>query len=370
MSGTLSPGTLSEGPHAICIPSFLAACLRTVGSFYQRTAAQAFLKRAGQHVEVFLPFYNWLDERGAVRQIALQEFRLLSRFYGMTDLRVTHAGYAGQGFLFARFYMNPADPRAHEATVSRIRQELKLLRLLRQEYAIPHPLLYVLHCGRREKGAGWRESVQAAVATVRAVLEDAAAAGVCVSVENMYSQPGGEAIGVTLPDLGDILAQVGTEWIDRGVLGWTFDPSHALLAYSGNYDAIERDLQPLLPSCVHLHVNHPWTRRNRGGEFLSEWKRGDDYHSAPVRIPHRTRYWSLLRETIMKSRIPAWRTITYEVNWAVPILRPVFGGSLLSEVSIGFEALERFCNHPTEHLDVAAVERYIDGRLQGRLAQR
>lgn len=355
---------LSEGPYAVCITSFLAAFLRLIGSLYQRRAAQAFLKEAGKHVEVFLPFYNWFDEQGRVRQIALQEFRLMSRFYGMTNLRVAHAGYASQGFLLTRFYMNPADPRTQAQTVERIRRELRLLGLLRREYRIVHPLLYVLHCGRREKNLGWRESFQSAVATVRAVLDDALESGVCVSVENMHPQQGGEMIGTTLTDLGELLAQVGTEWVDRGVLGWTFDPSHALIAYSGNYDAIERDVKPLLPSCVHLHVNHPWIARDRAGQLFSEWGRGDDYHAAPVRIPHRVRFWSLVREAIAESRIPEWRTITYEVNWAVPILRPIFGGSKLPEVRIGFEALERFCNHPTERLDVPAIERYIDARLR------
>lgn len=366
----LLPGVLSERPYAICIPSFLAAFLRTVGVFYRRREAREFLKIVGKHIEVFLPFYNWFDEQGGIRRIALQQFHFLRKFYGMEDLRVVHAGYAGQGFLLSRFYMNPADPRSQRHVVARIKQEMRLLARLRQELALQNPLLYVLHCGQRERGTGWRESFQATVATVRAVLEDALAAGVCVSVENIYSRPNAEQIGTTLTDIGELLTKVGSAWVERGVLGWTFDPAHALIAYSGNYDAIERDLAPVVSACVHLHVNHPWTSRNRAGEIFSAWGRGDDYHSAPVGIPHRTRYWALLAETIQRSRIPAWRTLTYEVNWSVPLLKSVFGGSPLRDVRIGYEALERFCNHPTERLDVPAIERYIDARLAGSLPGR
>lgn len=331
---------------------------------YQRQAAQSFLKRAGRHVEVFLPFYNWFDDQGNVRRLALKEFRLLRRFYRMNDLRAVHAGYSGQGFLFARYFMNPADPRTQTQTVERIRREIRLVGQLRTQLKITHPVLYVLHCGRRERSMGWRESFQSVVATVRAVLDDAVAANVCVTLENLYSQPGAESIGIMLPDIGELLSQVGREWVDRGALGWTFDPSHALLAYSGNYDAIERDVRPLLRDCVHLHVNHPWARRDRAGKFTSAWGKGDDYHAAPIHIPHRTRYWNLLSETIKNSRIPQWRTLTYEVNWAVPLLRPLFGGSPLSTLELGYDALDRFCNHPTEALDVPAIERYIDARLR------
>jgi sugar phosphate isomerase/epimerase len=365
LPGRITPGVLTAGPYAVCITSFLAAFLRIIGMTYDRRAARALLQGAGKHVEIFLPFYKWFGSHGDVRALALQEFRALSRFYGMQDLRAVHAGYASQGFLLARFFMNPADPRTHRQTVARMSQELKLIGLLRRELGIEHPVLYVLHLGRREKGAGWREAFQASVSAVRAVLDDALAAGACIAVENMYSQHGTESIGTTLGDLSLFLAEVGREWVDRGVLGWTFDPSHALIAYSGNYDAIERDVRPLLPDCVHLHVNHPRTTRDRAGDVFSEWGRGDDYHAAPVRIPQRARYWSLLRTAVMESRVREWRTITYEVNWEVPILRLLFGGSPLRDVRIGFEALERFCNHPTEALDVPAIERYIDRRLAG-----
>lgn len=346
------------------ITSFLAVFLRLVGTVYERAAARAFLQQAGKHVEIFLPLYNWFDRRGNIRPRALQQFHLLRKMYGMEDLRSVHAGYAGQGFLLTRFFMNPADPRTQRATVQRIKSELRLLGLLRTELSISHPLLYVVHPGRREKGLGWRESFQSAVATVRAVLDDALAAGVCVSVENIYSQAGTEGIGVTFEDMNLLLTQIGKEWIERGVLGWTFDPSHALLAYSGNYDAIERDLGPLLPSCIHLHLNHPWTKKDRAGEILSEWGRGDDYHASIVRIPQRTRYWTLLKRAIKGSRVPQWKTITYEVNWAAPFLAPLFGGSPLAEVRAGYDALLRFCNSETEAFDVGAIERYIESRLE------
>jgi hypothetical protein len=301
--------------------------------------------------------------RKEVQEKTVEEFRKLLGKYGMTDLRSFHGGYAGQGFLLSRFFLNPADPRLLKQNVARLRLEIQLLGKLREVFKINHPLIYVLHCGRKEKGIGREESIQAAVSTIKAVMEDALKAGVCVSLENVYSHPGDEEIGTLFGGLKDLLIQIGQEWIDRGVLGCTLDPAHALLTYSGNYDALEKDLEQLLPWFVHIHVNHPRTARNKTGELFSEWSLGDDNHNAPVKIPLRTRYWSLLGKVIVNSKIARWRTITYEVNWAVPFLQTIFGGSPIDEVRIGWEALDRFCNHATEKFDVAAVERYIDAEL-------
>lgn len=356
-------GNLSQESYKICITSFLARFLYGVGLFYDRKSAQALLKLTAKNVEIFLPFFKWFGVRKEIQDRTVEEFKKLLHRYGMTDLRSFHGGYAGQGFLLSRFFFNPGDPRLLKQNIVRLRLDLRLLGKLREIFKITHPIIYVLHCGRKEKGIGREESIQATVATIRAVMEDAAAAGVCVSIENVYSHPGEEEIGTMFDGLKDILARIGQEWLDRGILGCTIDPAHALLAYSGNYEAIEKDITAVLPWCVHIHVNHPRTAKNKTGELFSEWSLGDDNHNAPVKIPNRTRYWSLLGKVIVSSKIPLWRTITYEVNWSVPLLRTIFGGSPLSEVKLGWQALDRFCNHPAERFDVPAIERYIDAEL-------
>lgn len=334
-----------------------------IGFFVEHKKAFEFSKQAGKNVEIFLPFFNWFNAKSEIRQEVVEEFKQTLKRYGMADLRSFHGGYAGQGFLLSRFFMNPGDPRILKKNIQNMRREIKLLGVLRQIFKINHPLIYVLHCGRKEKGIGREESIQATVSSIKAVMEDAFSAGVCISLENTYSHPGEEEIGTFLGGLRDVIAQIGTEWIERGTLGCTFDPAHALLTYSGNYDALEKDLKELLPWFVHIHVNHPRTAKNKTGELFSEWSLGDDNHNAPVKIPHRTRYWSLLGKVIKDSKISQWRTITYEVNWAVPMLQTIFGGSPLNEVKVGWQALDRFCNHPTERFDVPAIERYIDVEL-------
>lgn len=362
-SATLKEGLYKE-PYKICITTFLGKFLQNIGYFYQRKEAKLFIKEAGKDMEIFLPFFKWFDGSHKISSVTVRYFKKMLKKYGMSELRSFHAGYAGQGFLLERFFMNPSDPRSHRENVKRLKRELALIGELKKEFSISRPVIYVIHGGRREKGIGWEESVQACISTIKNVLPAAEKAGVCLSLENVYSHPGEEEIGTTLSSVKYILREIGLEWVEKGVLGWTFDPAHALLTYSGNYDAIERELQDLLPWCVHVHVNHPRTSRNGAGELFSEWNLGDDNHNAPVVIPHRSRYWSLLRDVIVKSRIGYHKTITYEVNWAVPFLRLIFGGSNLKEARIGWEALDRFCNHPSERFDVSKIEEFIDGKMR------
>jgi len=354
---------LINSPYKISITTFLAMFVRNAGSFYSTKEANSFLGLASNNLELFIPFFKWFDQKGKIRKIALDNFYKLLKGFGMTDIRSVHAGYSGQGFLLSRFFMNPADPRVSKQTSERIYREIELLGIIKRELKIEHPVLYVLHAGRKEKGISRAESVQSLVAVVRSVMEVAQKSGVCVTIENVFSYPGEEALGTILDEVADVLKQIGTEWIDKGVLGWTFDPAHALIAYSGNYDAIERDIKSILPFCNLIHVNHPKTTQKRRGEFLSQWGTGDDNHTAPLKIPRRTRYWNLMKEVILNSKISSLFTVTYEVNWAIPGLGFIFGGSKLSEVRLGLLALDRFCNHPQERFDVPAIERYIDAHI-------
>jgi sugar phosphate isomerase/epimerase len=356
-------GDLSSGRYHVNITTFLASFLKKVGLFFERAHSHDFLRDAGRDLEIFLPFYKWFDVKNNIKPETLRRFREMLKDHGTTDLRSLHAGYAGQGFLLARFFMNLSDPRITKENIKRLKREIALMKILREELEINHPLIYVIHCGRREKGIGREESLQACIASIKAVMPDAYSSGICISIENVYSHPGEEEVGTLFGNLKDVLFGIGKEWLETGALGWTFDPAHALLTYSGNYDAIESDIKEIMPWCGHIHVNHPRTARKRTGELFSDWGLGDDNHNAPVLIPNRARYWNLLKTSIENSRIPLWRTITYEVNWAVPGLETIFGGSSLKEVKIGWEALNRFCNHPTERFDVPAIERYIDAQL-------
>jgi len=333
------------------------------GKYFDKKKVQDFLKYAVKDVEIFLPFYKWFDTKKEVRQEIIGEFGKVLEEYGMSGLRSFHAGYSGQGFLLTRFYMNPSDPRLVKENIERLTREIKLIGRLREEFQVSHPIIFVLHCGRREKGIGREESIFACVSVLKAVLKVAEDAGVCLSIENVFSEPGQEEIGTIFSGLKGIIQDTGQEWVEKGVLGCTLDPAHALLTYSGNYDAIEKDLAEILPFLIHIHVNHPRTAVNRAGKIFTEWSAGNDDHTAPVKIPDRGRYWSFLGRVIQGSKISKWRMLTYEVNWAVPILRVMFGGSNIDDVRIGWQALERFCNHPQEKFDVPAIERYIDAEL-------
>lgn len=365
MNGQISSSleSLTQGPYKICITSFLARTLIIFGKYFNRKKVRNFLQYAAKDVEIFLPFYKWFDVKKEVRSEIVNEFRKVLREYGMSDLRSFHAGYSGQGFLLTRFYMNPSDPRMVKENTDRLKREIGLIGKLRQEFHIDHPIIFVLHCGRKEKGIGREESILACISVLKAVLKEAEDHGVCLSVENVFSEPGQEEIGTVFSGLRRIIQDIGQEWVEKGVLGCTLDPAHALLTYSGNYDAIEKDLVEILPFLVHIHVNHPRTAVNRAGKIFTEWSAGNDDHTAPVKIPERNRYWSFLGKAIQGSKISKWRTLTYEVNWAVPIFRVMFGGSNIDEVRIGWQALDRFCNHPTEAFDVPAIERYIDAQL-------
>lgn len=353
---------LPDTPYALCITSLLSTSVRILAPVIGIQNAKAFLRDTGGNVEIFLPFYNWHGKNGTIRPTAFSMFRFFRQLYGAKGLRVMHAGYADQKFLTfkKRFFLNIADPRSREENVRRLRSELAVIKKLRHKYSIATPVLYVLHFGRVEKGISRSVAHETVVSVVRDIMPDAQKSGVCITTENVYSMSGYEHVGVLLPQVGDILHRIGTEWVDRGVLGWTFDLAHALLAYQGNYNAIERDLLPILPLCVHVHVNHPRTIRSRSGKALSKWGRGDDYHVAPVIIPRRELFWNLLRSTIVKSRIPQWKTLTYEVGLEVPVLHSLTGGSSFREVRLGYSALNRFCNHQEEAFDVDAICRYLD----------
>lgn len=330
--------------------------VRNVGFFYSRAEAKSFLRLAGSNLELFVPFFKWFDQKGRIRKIAMNDFYKFLKGFSMTDVRSVHAGYSGQGFLLPRFFMNPADPRTQKQTANRVCREMELLGEIKKELKIEHPILYVLHAGRIEKGISREKSKQTLVEVVKSVMEAAQKSGVSVSIENIFSCTKENNLGTALGEVGDILRGIGKEWTQNGTLGWTFDLAHALIAYDGDYDAIERDIKDVLPFCNLVHVNHP--KLLKTGK--NKW---DDHHSAPVKIPNRARYWNLVKSVILGSKISSFFSVTYEVNWAVPGLEFIFGGSRLSEASLGLKALDHFCNDPQEKFDVPALERYIDERL-------
>jgi len=124
-------------------------------------------------------------------------------------------------------------------------------------------------------------------------------------------------------------------------VGWTFDISHALLTHHGGANTVKAAVSALLPSLVHLHINAPRLNvRDRG------W---GDRHEAPTKEDRDV--WDLLRLACTSSRFRTFRTVTYEVNWAMPALHWMLGGSPLHEVIHGFELVRQVATRALGGLD-------------------
>ncbi len=356
--------------YNIGITTFLAMSLRILGPVFSIREAKAFLREAGKNIELFVPFYQWFGKKGELDNLAIRQYRFLQRAYGIEKLNVVHAGYSGRGAYSKRFFMNPANSALKKSTIEKIRGELNLIGLLRRELKIDNRIIYVLHPGVIEPGDPVRRAEKSCADIMRSVEEDARRNGVCVSIENLYSYHDERQLGSELGEIGDILGMLDPSDIEDGVFGWTYDLAHSLISYGGDYDIIRKEARPLFKYCVQLHINHPRIERH-GGRLKSEWDEEDDHHLAPVLMPMRNQYWSLMAEAINKSRVPEWRTLTYEVNWGMPVIRKLAGGSPLRHVIIGYHALRHFLEDPAEMLDASAIERYIDERLaeKGRASQ-
>ncbi|TSC71891.1 MAG: Vitamin-B12 dependent methionine synthase, partial [Parcubacteria group bacterium Gr01-1014_38] len=174
-----------------------------------------------------------------------------------------------------------------------------------------------------------------------AALDVARDAGVVLAIENVADRLGDtEHVGGTLDEVEDALGALGAADPEAPV-GWTFDISHALLTHHGDANVVKAAVPALLPSLVHLHINAPHLNvRDRG------W---GDRHEAPTEDDRDV--WDLLRLACTSSRFRTFRTVTYEVNWAVPGLHWMLGGSPLHEVIRGFELVRQVAARALGGLD-------------------
>lgn len=334
-------------PPTILLTSFLAGSLKWAGPLCAPRAAAAFLERAGREREVFLPFfYRWFDERQWAQDQALRLMRVAEAHERIVPPRVFHAPFAGRYGPFTRAqYRDLADPDRLRDHQEALRRECAFFGRVRAEFGIVGPLLYILHLGRR-RGRGPSETLATALEAIRPAVEVAHEHGVILSIENVADRPGdAEYAGGRLTEIQDALGHLGGE---RAPVGWTFDVSHALLAYRGDVAAVLRDLGPLLPSLVHIHINAP--------RFYPSEISWGDRHEAPTEGFRPL--WDLFGAALMSPRFREFRTVTYEVNWAAPFLNPLVGGSPLAAVARGYDLVRRVAAGALGTLDAEAPVPY------------
>lgn len=330
--GGASPGA-SAGRVRVLITSYLTGLLKYAGPVCAPRAAAAFLERAGREREVFLPFfYRWFDHRQWAQDHALRLIKVAVAREGITPPSVFHAPFPGRrhGTISRNYYRDLADPSRVEEHRAALQRECAFLGRVRKEFGIQEQMVYILHLGLR-RGEGEDTALRAALAAIQPAVEDAREHGVVLAPENVADRSGStEHLGARLPEIGEVLDRLGRAQSDAP-LGWTFDLSHALLAYRGDAEAITRDLKTLLPYLVHIHINTP--------RFYPSEQPWADRHEAPTEGFRPL--WDLFRLALNSPRFRAFGGITYEVNWAAPFLNPLVGGSDLAAVVAGYDLVCR-----------------------------
>lgn len=326
---------------SVLFPSFLVGTLKAFGPLLAPRLARQFLDTHGKMREVFLPFfYQWLDEHPRAQEQALRLIRVQMERERLPAPRVFHAPYLGRRFTPFRYWRNLADPQYLRQHVTTLQRECRFLGRLRQEFGISQRILYVIHLGLRGR-QGAADALRTSIAALQPSLDAAREAGVILAIENIGDRFGDtDHVGGTLDEVEDALGALGAAEPDAPV-GWTFDLSHALLTYRGDVSAVKTAASSLLPFLVHLHVNAPRLNVRDNG-----W---GDRHEAPVENdPH---VWDLLRLACTSSRFRQFRTMTYEVNWAVTPLKSLLGGSSLPKVMHGLDLVRQIASRALDGLD-------------------
>lgn len=314
------------------LPSVLIGTLKHVGWVAPRLSA-AFFARAGAEREVFLPFfYRWFDDRQWAQDQALRLMRATVTHERIPPPSVFHAPFTGRYGPYFRVYRRDlSDARRVQEHGKALARECAFFGRVRQEFGVGGRILYILHLGLRA-GRTVREALRATLEAIRPAVDAASRAGVVLALENVADRSGEEGfVGARLPEISQALGELGAGAERGSPIGWTFDIAHALLAYRGDAEAIASDLQDLLPTLVHLHVNAP--------RFYPSEAPWADRHEAP----HEgfRPLWDLLRLALGSPSFQEFRTVTYEVNWAAPWLNPLVGGSPLPDVIRGYHLVER-----------------------------
>ncbi len=323
-----------EERPTILLTSFLVGLLKRAGPFFAPKASRQFLVEAGSKREVFLPFfYRWFDERPWAQDRALRLLAASFRHDSASPPRAFHAPYASRRGPYGRgFYRDLADGRRMRHHQDVLRRECAFLGRLRRAFGISRRMLYIVHLGRRN-GRSPAEALGVSLEVLKGVLEHAYEAGVVLALENVADRSGDEdPVGARLTEVEDALGTLGSRSTDKTpAVGWTFDISHALLAYRGDHERISQDLRRMLPLLVHLHVNAP--------RFYPSEEPWADRHEAPTEgFPP---LWNLFRLACSSARFREFRNVTYEVNWAIPLLNPLLGGSRLPAVVNGYRLVTK-----------------------------
>lgn len=338
-------------PFSLLLTSFLAGMLRRLGPLVAPSVAARFLRSAGKEREVFLPFvYRWFDERERVQEHALRYLRAFVLREGIMPPRVFHAPFTGRAWVPFRWYLrNLSDPRRQSDHARALQRECRFLGRVRQEFGINSRLLYILHLGRRN-GQSANEALRVAVETIRPSVETAAEAGVVLALENVADRSADElSVGARLSEMGEALTRLGDAFRPEAPIGLTFDVSHALLAYRGDAAVIAKELMGLLPTIVNLHINAP--------RFYPSEQPWADRHEAPTAgFPP---LWELFRVALRAPRLREFRAITYEVNWAAPLLNSIVGGSPLPAIIHGYELVRTNAAKALAALDDEVAVPYI-----------
>lgn len=343
----------------LLLTSFLVGILKHAGRLFAPKNAPAFLSRAGRAREEFLPFfYRWFDDRPWATDQALRFMRIAMDHEGVAPPRVFHAPFTGRywGPLARGYRRDLADPHRVEEHARALIRECAFFGRMRTEFGIVDPVLYIIHLGRRG-AARATEALRTTLRVLRPAVDAAHAAGVVLALENVADRSGDTGpVGARLTEVGDALHDLGIA--DAGSpIGFTFDVSHALLAYRGDLQAIIHDLRPLLPHIVHLHVNAP--------RFYPSEEPWADRHEAPTEGFRPL--WDLFRLALASPRFQDFRQVTYEVNWAGPWLSPVMGGSRLPAVIRGYDLVQRVVHEEFAKLDAQHAASYSVGRVRSAI---
>lgn len=349
--GTPAPPAAPSARCTVFLTSYLAGLLKYAGPVCAPRAAAAFLQRAGRDREVFLPFfYRWFDDRQWAQDQALRLIRTSVVHDGMTPPRVFHAPFPGRrhGLVSRSYYRDLADPATVHENQAALQRECAFFGRVRREFDMQKPVLYILHLGWRA-GRRASEALNVALSVLRPAVAVAAEHGVILALENVADRSRDqEHVGARLAEVEDALGILNEGYGSVAPVAWTFDLAHALLAYRGDSEAIAADLKRMLPWLVHLHINAP--------RFYPSEQTWADRHEAPTEGFRPL--WDLFRLALTSARFHGFCGVTYEVNWAAPVLNPLVGGSPLPAVVRGYELVRSAAAEVLGTLDAAVVAPY------------